>query len=386
MQSNQHQITDSLFFDEKILEKYGLFVGDNKEEWLNSTIDNGELYYALENKLMKRSDIINVTKDIKNSEAWIIGFLKELLTEEDYLTLSEIIYYFNQDNSSRKTKIGKLSFNMMMGKAVTLSNKYNKGIDMFIYYKFNLKRSTILTISIVNSNFNTKLNEYKDLNAKLRSCNKFIENRIAYLDGQMKKYNSGTTNEFEKFIYNTKQDGKFIGSNWSTLKKEDKKERFESWVYSRYPYKPVEFTDKLIKFILDSYEQKTLKYNNIKWNKNKGIIYDIKNLQLEKEDSGESRNSDKCKKVSDITNSFSDFNITKAPKQIVFDSKIITQLDKVNEEVLYCLLIYMQLDECLIHLQNVFHVEKFTNIEKKKITSIYNDMDKIIKNNEYEED
>jgi hypothetical protein len=365
-------ISDIILLEDTILQQYGIFNQheSEKEEWIKDSFDGGKLYYELHDKIINKRDIVRYTDICNNIEINIIKFIAETITTDEYEVFNEVLYYFStlkehkhSKDAQMKTKLGKLTKNIMMDKVSNLSNIYSIPIDTFVILKYNLNAT--FASNNKNDEIDLLLDQYKECLELLKQAKKYVDTKTKYLTLRVEMYNNGNTAKYDEFMYAKKQYGKHINKNWSNLKLEEKHERFESYVTSRFVAKSAEFIDRLCQFIKDEYKN-SIKYNNIKWNKQLGIVYHINNIIIDDTDS---------------------ISVKTISKPTLIKSKTCLAMPTMNEEILYYILfINISIDNCIQKIQDRLKITKLTYIEKKKIAKVYNDMYEIIKQHEYIEE
>ena len=346
---------DFLLFDEKILESYGLYPHNHdskKQDWLDSCPDKGKLYNSLHSKIVLSSEVNRLTDLVNDYESWFTRFFSSSLENHDYSSYQCVIEYLEQGKPV-KTKLAKLEFDINMDKIFAISNSTGIPVGMYISVKFKLKKNyNILKYNEgLVEKYLDKVKEYTDTLDSLRLANAFVINKTRSLALRMEKYNSGDTEEFDKFR-DCENSLAHKGKNWSQLTIDERKERFSSYICLQYKDNDGKFVKNLCKFVCESYDDKTLKYNQIKWNKRTGVVYDIKGV--------------------DTTSK--DFSIVQASKKEVVLNFIDTNLGAVNEEMLYYILSTQNptFEEMLNIVVVQFNILNPTYAQKKSLQKSFN--------------
>jgi hypothetical protein len=353
------QITDFILLEDNILQKYGLFCNDiNKEEWLVTRCDKGQLYYQLYDRIVNKCKLALYTDRATELETDFTDLVRKSVEDSDSDTFNECIQYFSR-SGDYKTKLAKLTRNIYIDKIVSLTNKYSIPIDYFYVLKFGIK-----IVFKTQYNESELLLEYKDVLDLIRQEKKYIDTKTKYLNSCMSKYNDGDTESYLKFIRsNTRLDEKFIDKNWSNLSQEDRIDRFNGYVLYRFPSKSSDFTTRLTEFIKEKYKCKEVKYNNIKWNKKQGRLTDITNLVINLE-------------TDEFWLSCEDKKFTK--------QKLELDESEINEEILYyCIYKNKSIEDCIQYMQFKLNIKKMSSIDKKYITKTFAEISEIIIENPY---
>lgn len=257
-----------LLLEEKILEAYGLCTNESEmDKWLESQEDKGNLYYSLKNRI----DGVNVRiyeQQIKEYEQWFCKFFNSFL---DTKVLEEILVYF-EDYTRPKTSIEKIKYSEIYDKIFKLSNHSFIPVNEYISARYNIQIKD--HISNVNNDilvdYNKNIITLKEIVNKLSSEYKFINNKTRYLSDKL--YNFDIV-KYQKYIKINRQVSTEYAKLWSKLNKKEKENRIVEYIH-----KKVSTDEDVIKDILDSYQNKGIQYNNIKWNAKYGEIDNITNI------------------------------------------------------------------------------------------------------------
>ena len=341
-----------LFFSKLVKDKYKLcpFIELNdtclfdRELWLSNQNDKGKVYYDLYDKVINKLDY-NKYIDINNSlEEYFTQLHKEILNESQYKTLGTIISNIEEYISHTvKTKKLKDKFNIIINNFSNLTKE--------IGYKLNEYFSTYYNIVI-------PINDYKLLGEGNLNLIKIYEDKL--YDYKLNKdeitnslkYITNTTNnltlEFYEYLYiynikkcELKQEGKYF-KNWSLLLDEEKLDRFHS--FSEYLIKKnenatetenaTEKIDSLKKIFNDNY--KNIKFKNIKWNVQLGIIQQISCLKFNEINQCYviciENKTETTKKISSIKSIFNKHNEPIINEELLMFLITAKKNDKLNDE------------------------------------------------------
>ncbi len=354
---------DIILFDEKLLESYGLYPHNHdskKQDWLDQSPDKGVLYNTLHSKIILGSEVTRLTALVDSHESWFENFFRTGLNHDDYMTLHEVFLYLDQSKPV-KTKLAKLEFDINMDKVFAISNSTGIPISMFVAVKYKLKK--IYNILKFNEGLVEKyvdtIKEYTEALDSLRLAKLYIVNKTHTLTLRMEKYNSGDTEEFTKFDKSNQDSLAHKNKNWSGLTAEERKERFSSYICLRYKDNDGDFVKRLITFVCESYDNKSLKYNQIKWNKRIGAVSDIKGID---------------------TTDTDDFSMVQVSKKTVVPNFIDTNLGAVNEEMLYYILSSPEptFDEFFNRLSVQFNIQNSSHVQRKKLTKSFDTMKSVV--------
>jgi hypothetical protein len=352
-----HTITDFLLLEDAILEKYGLYMDseDNKEEWLKSQVDSGELYYTLYEKVIDKKLINESLQLTEHLSVYLIDYIQTRLSPEDYLRFTSAVKYFEK-GEPLKSKISKLTREMNVRDIEDLSSTYKIPINTFVYTKFSIKTPHKEMYTETKHELDDKLVKYKLHVSKLKDAKRFVENKTKYLVNEMEKYNSEVNLEkYTKYKRTIKKDSKYKGMNWSKLAVNDKHEVIIEYITNKYP----ERSKEISQFVIDAYNSKSIEYRSIKWVKEHGYIRDITGILIDPD-------TFEC-------------SVKKEDKQKTF---IEANPGIVNEEMLYQVLAYNHsIENCISKLQNVFSIQKVSFSNSKKLTLLYNDIKNVIEDN-----
>ena len=296
-----------LFFHKSIIDKYTLcpFIElndtslDDRKKWLFDTVDKGEQYYNLYNKLINRNGLEVLILNKQDIELYFEN-INASLDEQDIKTLNKIHEYIKEYKSSPiKTKKLKEKFNVIINNSSIIVNNNNIKINEFLsmYYDLvipvndiieskSLRKTEMISFNI-SKIYDDKLDEYRQIREQIDNTKKFITNTVNNLNQELFDYIYKKSNE-KKTI---RQEGKYC-RKWSKLLKEEKIDRFESYAdyfIKKYILEPSIITDKIkilrlideLKLLLtvDGFDK--IKYKNLKWNPISGIIENINCLKYD---------------------------------------------------------------------------------------------------------
>jgi hypothetical protein len=308
-----------LFFDRNIIDKYKLcpFIElnentlSNRKKWLSETFDKGELYFNLYNKLINKETLnilLSSKEDIEKYFEEIHGTLDAVcVNDTNKKSLDKIHEYLKEYKAaSVKTKKLKEKFNIIINNTSTIVKNTNLKVNEYLslYYDIVIPINNIVDRTLktkeniinemtsnsfgVNRLYDQHLEDYLKVKNDIDSANKFIFNTINNLNQDLYDYLYNKSIE-KKSI---KQQGKYF-KKWSELSKEEKIDRFESYAEyfpRKYLLEPGVITDedqivnlinelKILITSEDGFER--IKYKNLKWNVNGGIIENISCLKYD---------------------------------------------------------------------------------------------------------
>jgi hypothetical protein len=443
---DSEKIPGLLFFHETIIEKYGLcpFIDTNitdksntdenitiiknqleksRKEWLDAQNDNGLLYYQLYNKLYEMTEVNNYYIENKKLEHNIDILISSSLSDsqnEIYQWCIEFIEEYT--HSGIKTKVLKDKFKTLIHKLSILyaetglsihdflQKKYKQNIiindlDIQSEQKINDKLKTIITIE----EFDKLLDSYTDNIQNLENQQKYIRNILKNLKNNFYLYvtnkvnvdanNTNKDNKQQNFI----QNGKYF-KKWSQLTKDEQKERFYSYseYYINKNIKNIDNSNELYiqtkienltNLLDDIYKEKKLTSKDFKWNTKKGIIENIKYIEIDSND-----NIIYNKNISDDTNNENDKKIkNKKPSNKTLFTK---ENDKIINELLLVYVIKLlndkktsdisdinnviskeDIDNCCENIKTKLRLKKISNIDKTHIKKKCEEIYSIISNN-----
>jgi len=310
-----------LFFDRNIIDKYKLcsFIElnestlEDRKNWLNQTFDKGEIYFNLYNKLINKETLnvlLSSKEDIEKYFEEIHGTLDaDCVSGQDKTnkkSLEKIHEYLKEYKAaSVKTKKLKEKFNIIINNTSIIVKNSNLKVNEYLslYYdivipinnivetkktKENLVNEMTASSFGINRLYDQHLEDYLNVKNDIESANKFIFNTVNNLNQELYDYLFNKSNEIKCI----KQEGKYR-KKWSEMSKEEKIDRYESYSEyfpKKYLLEPGIITDEdqiinlinELKIILTSEDGfNRIKYKNLKWNVNCGIIENINCLKYD---------------------------------------------------------------------------------------------------------
>lgn len=355
---NCKELPAFLFFDREISDKYKLcpFIELNKntlqdrKNWLHDTFDKGKLYFDLYNKLINKETLRVLLSNKEGIEKYF-NEIHSTLNNEDKKSLEKVYEYIKEYKSANvKTKKLKEKFKVIINNISVIVENNDVKINEFLSlnYDINIPINTICNVeskenvkkTIVNLGISRLYDEYLDDYLKVKNdidtANKFILNKFNNLNQELYDYLYKKSTD-KKYV---KQLGKYF-KKWSELSDEEKFDRFESYAEyfpRKYLLEPGVITDELqisnlvdeLKILITTDGIERIKYKNLKWNINSGIIENIN-----------------CIKYDDTTSKFFltiEKEIIKSTSTIKKASSIRTVLNKdvnkiINEELMKHLIV-----------------------------------------------
>jgi hypothetical protein len=327
LQYDSSKYPGSLFLSKNILKSYGLCpyldldlnnlesidsdsLDKNRLSWLKEQSDNGTLYFDLYDDLIDKKNLIELQKTKLQYEKDIDNFLTQSLTDSqnEYLQNS-IVFLEKYVNCMIKTKRIKEQFKIMINNMSILFSETNLEIHSYLSIRFDIT----LVVNIIDSEqkisnfdklqssvmieyFNNHLEKYKTIIESIGKKEKYVMNTLKNLKLDLYNY----LIDKENFIKNENilskkssitQVGKYF-EKWSSLSKEQKLERLESFSIYYIDKHLIEtrlldtllrdtFVNTLYNLLKNSLESKNLVYKNISWNVKKGVIDYVKILQYD---------------------------------------------------------------------------------------------------------
>ena len=394
LQYDSKKYPGSLFLSKNILKSYGLcpyldldlnnlesidkdLLDKNRLSWLQEQSDNGSLFFDLYDDLIAKKNLIELQNTKLQYEKDINNLLKESLTDSqnEYLQKS-IVFLEEYVNCMIKTKRIKEQFKIMINNISILFSETNLEIHSYLSIRFN----TILVANIIDSE--KKISNFDKLQSSImiEYFNNYLEKYKTIIESEVKKekYVTNTLNNLKLDLYNYLTDkqnfiknenilskkssviqvGKYF-DKWSSLSKEQKLERFESFSNYYIDKHLIEtrlldvsfrddFVNTLYNLLKDAFESKQLFYKNISWNIKRGVIDYVKILQYEdkifklnvEKLSGDSKNKD--------TDKVTDKAIDKVNEQVNEQVKIKT-IKKVSTKQIITKDVEKIINEDLLH-------------------------------------
>ena len=288
-----------------------------------------------------------------------------------------------------------------------------------------------LQSSIIVENFNNHLEKYKTINESESKKEKYVTNTLNNLKLDLYNYLTDKQNFIKNENILSKkssvtQVGKYF-DKWSSLSKEQKLERFESFSIYYIDKHLIEtrlldtsfrdtFANTLYNLLKDAFESKQLFYKNISWNIKKGVIDYVKILQYEdkvfklnvpdrtadkvtKDQTTDKVNdqTDKVKnKINDQTDKVNDQTTDKAVKintKKVSTKQIITKDTEkiINEDLLHFILKRIQsgvneiseqdIETVLERIKIRLRVKKLSTKDTSYISDKYREIFEVVNNN-----
>lgn len=462
LQYDSKKYPGSLFLSKNILKSYGLcpyldldlnnlesidkdLLDKNRLSWLQEQSDNGSLFFDLYDDLIDKKNLIELRKTKLQYETDINDLLKQSLTDSqnEYLQKS-IVFLEKYVNCMIKTKRIKEQFKIMINNISILFSETNLEIHSYLSIRFNItlvvniidsekKISNFdrLQSSIIVENFNNHLEKYKTINESESKKEKYVTNTLNNLKLDLYNYLTDKQNFIKNENILSKkssvtQVGKYF-DKWSSLSKEQKLERFESFSIYYIDKHLIEtrlldtsfrdtFANTLYNLLKDAFESKQLFYKNISWNIKKGVIDYVKILQYEdkvfklnvpdrtadkvtKDQTTDKVNdqTDKVKnKINDQTDKVNDQTTDKAVKintKKVSTKQIITKDTEkiINEDLLHFILKRIQsgvneiseqdIETVLERIKIRLRVKKLSTKDTSYISDKYREIFEVVNNN-----
>ena len=288
-----------IFLHESITKQYGVcpYIKTENEtesesenrriEWLKTQHDNGKNYYDLYNKIIKEDELNNLLKEKETIENEIENMINITLSDLQKNTYNEILELtFDYTSAKVKTKKVKEKYNKIIFLCTKLYNETNLNIHEYLNKKVKLNiyipdpDEEAHGKGNVNMNkfFKIHLEKYSGILNEINTSKKYIKNTKKHLYKSLEIFLKQ-----KEVVKNTiKQQGKYF-KKWAELSLDEKFERIQSYA-SFYSSKNNINQEKLLKFLKESFESKSLKYKDIKWNAALGIVQNINIVYDDKND------------------------------------------------------------------------------------------------------
>ena len=304
-----------LFFSKDIIDKYKLcpFIElnestlENRKKWLSETFDKGKLYFQMYNKLINKETFFLLLSSKEHIEKYF-EYIHSYFDDTNKKNLEKIHEYLKEYKAATvKTKKLKEKFNIIINNTSIIVKNTNFKINEFLslYYDVvipinNLieKKENIINEKMLlgitrlyDEHYDEHLEEYLNVKNDIDNANKYIFNTINNLNQELYDYlyNLDIKKAIDK---KNKQQGKYF-KKWSGMSKEEKINRFESYAEyfpRKYLLEPGIITDEDQIIILinelkqlitldDGFDR--IKYKNLQWNINAGIIENINCLKYD---------------------------------------------------------------------------------------------------------
>lgn len=296
-----------LFFYKDIQDKYSkcffIELNDdcllNRQNWLLNQNDKGKLYYDLYDKLVNKKIYNNYININNRLEEYFNNCHVNFLNKIQYNTFQEIQESIKEyKSSSIKTKQLKDKFNVIINILSILTKETGYKINEYLSTYYNL----IIPINLIKDHTNSNNDESSLKLIKIYEDNlyeyKLNKDNITISLKYVVNTTNNLTNIFYDYLYtqsiiikSIKHEGKYF-KKWTELLEEEKLDRYCS--YATYFVEKFLIEPDLIKnnesnsiieslkiLLNDNHNNKTLKYKNIKWNINRGIIENIQSLKYD---------------------------------------------------------------------------------------------------------
>lgn len=267
-------------------------------ELLENSEDKGEYFLQYKNRL--NGDLLTKYKKEKEEyEESLFKMFKDLLISDLYIQFENIIELIKEYTNNKKKNPYKIY--VIKEKLIFLQEETSLNISKFFSIYWNLPQ---LLIPLKKTN-NKNKGVYLHFDFQIDSLNNHYS-KIINEDKWVILTNNNLKNKIIEILLNTeKESGDWkqktdnnLSSKWSILTNEQKKEKIESfckfYIYNKkyidlLKEKEDDFdSEKLInnlnKVLLEHFENKTLKYKQIRWNNVKKIIENIKGLEIQNEE------------------------------------------------------------------------------------------------------
>lgn len=387
------------------IENYKQLIYNKRKQWLDSTNDNGKIYWDLYDKIFNKKDLLNHYKQLHDLDKQIQNFIQSSFSDNQkqmYVTCIDIIKEYTSLNIKNKTI--KEKFKSVINNLSILVSQLGYNLHHFLNIKYNLNIVVNFLPNSINNifletEFEKLLDCYTLINEQILHKEKYITNSKNNLNNEMylfltnqKKFDAHVNNLPNLFI----QSKKYF-KRWALLTETEKLERYESYAnyyIDKYLISsniiPINERDSKLAFLIDllhqAHKDKDLIFRDLKWSNKDGIIEQIKCLKFNKDTH--------------------EFYLTPSKKagKIISKKKVSVktifskQTEKfINEEILCHIVLFFQKhseninqkelqkqnkESCIELIKNKLKIKKLTNDDKKIIFQKYDEMFNVVKNNQ----
>lgn len=314
-----------LFLHNKVLEKYGvcehikMIMGNDtfqnlcnkttnvkalREEWLSKTIDKGQTFYDLRDKIIYSSEIVSYQKEREVIIAKIDNSIKNCFTNEQYILWEKCLALISEYQAANvKTKKMKDKFNHVINDLSVLFSQTNLPVHdylsiiyknlMFVVNSIDVGDKTKIDDDVIQQ-FVECIGELQKISEKIDTQQKHKATVIQNLNNEYYLFctNKKSFSEYNKHIFI--HTGKYF-KKWSALTNEERLERLQSYaeyfveshmISSNIIHAGQKSTivEQLVDVLLEGYRNKTLTFRYLKWDIKYGIITSVDILKYNKEE------------------------------------------------------------------------------------------------------
>ena len=415
-----------LFLHNTILEKYGVCehikmniendsfqklcnkttdIKSLREEWLSNTIDKGQTFYDLRDKIIYSSEISSYKKEKDLIVNKIEALIKNCFTTEQYDLWEKCLVLIGEyQDANVKTKKMKDKFNHVINDLSVLFSQTDLPVHDYLSL---IHKNLMFIVNSIQIDEKTKIGHdvLTDFRQHLQSLQKISEK----IDTQQ-KHNAtvvqNLNNEYYLFCTNKKsfsqynkhtfiQTGKYF-KKWSGLSNEERLERLESYAnYFVESYmissniihteEKSSILEQLVNVLHDGYHNKTLTFRYLKWDIKYGIITSIDILKYNKEEGRfyllntkpKSTTNQKTSKSITTSETTSGTDIANVSKRKSSTKNYITSTNeaKLNEIILTFVIKNMKdiaskklsKEDCLEEIKQKLYLKKLSPEDKSQI-------------------
>lgn len=402
-----------LFFHKDIVDTYGncpyiLINEETKEKrqnWLDETPDNGQLYYHLYNKFILKKEHETLIEKRIEFDNYFQSIHKDYLSESQ-LEILESIQESIQEyvNSPIKTKKLKDKFKIIVNNLSNLVleselhiNEYLSALyKMFIPINNLNNNKTEINVNgngeLISKIYDDKIVQYKELLDKIDVSSRFIKNSITNLNTELYEYIY-----HQKYVKkkNINQSGKYF-KKWSVLTDEEKTDRYNSYIeffITKYLVEPkilenetdIENMKNSIRTLINE-DFKRVKFKDIKWNVKKGIIEQIHCLKFDEEKMSfyltkevikEPTEKTKTKKVSSVRSI-----LNKDTEKVINEELVVFLITAKKKKKLKADNIKTLKDEFIEKIKDKLKFKRITVNDKIQVFKKFDEIYNVISNND----
>jgi hypothetical protein len=395
-----------------------------RHTWLLEQSDKGQLYFDWFNRIVNKQTYLMLLEKQKTTEDYIQELFVKYLTSAHLELLKQSVLLIKEYiNTTIKNKKIKDTFKTVITNLTSIVNESGINVDEYLSLKYNIpipiNRDNDIQIDKMIEHFNQiiykdTILEYTNILQQSKDEYKYINKITDNLTNKLNDYilehekKAETANENKDNCANDAipstdvyvQEGKYF-KKWSALTHEEKLCRFKSFstYYVKVILNNMDVDDtQLYDCIVESYNQKKLKYKDFKWNIQLGIIEKMKNIVYENKVFKIADTSSEVHNPSSASTTIDSNSSTLSTKKSL-KSIITKETEKtINEEIICSLIkltnkqknltdeiITKHCDATIETIKLKLRIKKITNNDKKILLNKYDDMYNTIINQKYTE-
>ena len=402
-----------LFFHKDIVDTYGncphILINEETREkrqnWLDETSDNGQLYYHLYNKFILKKEHESLIEQRIEFDNYFKSIHEDYLSESQCELLANIQESIQEYvNSPIKTKKLKDKFKMIVNNLSNLVLESELHINDYLsalykmYIPVNNLNNNKITINVAGNGeliskiYDDKITQYKDLLDKIDVSSRFIKNSMTNLNTELYEYIYHQKHVKKK---NINQSGKYF-KKWSLLTDEEKVDRYNSYIeffITKYLVEPkilendmdIENMKKSIRTLINE-DFKRVKFKDIKWNVKRGIIEHIHCLKFDEEKMSfyltkevikEPSEKTKTKKISSVRSI-----LNKDTEKVINEELVVFLITSKKKKKLRSDNIKTLKDEFIEKIKDKLKFKRITVNDKIQVFKKFDEIYNVISNND----